>query len=64
MVNIELSEEVHKELTEIREKLNWLKDEKDKDISKYAGRTRPVKNDKIINEALKCLRRRGLLNEN
>lgn len=56
-----LSEETNDRLKNIVDEIKHHRDENDADISKYKGRSSDVKEDKVINEALKTLQEQGVV---
>lgn len=51
-----LSQETKSILEDIEEELRYLRDEEGKDVSKYYGKMEDVKQDEIVQEALKRLK--------
>lgn len=55
-----IKQQTNDKLKDIKEEVKWLRDNTDKDLSKFKGTSGDVTEDKIIREALKALERRGL----
>lgn len=55
-----IKQQTNDKLKDIKQEVKWLRDNTDKDLSKYKGTSGDVTEDKIIREALKALERRGL----
>jgi len=55
-----IKQQTNDKLKDIKQEVKWLRDNTDKDLSKFKGTSGDVTEDKIIREALKALERRGL----
>jgi len=55
-----IKQQTNDKLKDIKKEVKWLRDNTDKDLSKFKGTSGDVTEDKIIREALKALERRGL----
>jgi len=55
-----IKQQTNDKLKDIKKEVKWLRDNTDKDLSKYKGTSGDVTEDKIIREALKALETRGL----
>jgi len=55
-----IKQQTNDKLKDIKQEVKWLRNNTDKDLSKFKGTSGDVTEDKIIREALKALERRGL----
>jgi len=55
-----IKQQTNDKLKDIKKEVKWLRDNTDKDLSKFKGTSGDVTEDKIIREALKALETRGL----
>lgn len=58
-----IKQQTNDKLKDIKKEVKWLRDNTDKDLSKFKGTSGDVTEDKIIREALRTLEDRGVIND-
>jgi len=58
-----IKQQTNDKLKDIKQEVKWLRDNTDKDLSKFKGASGDVTEDKIIREALRTLEDRGVIND-
>jgi len=58
-----IKQQTNDKLKDIKEEVKWLRDNTDKDLSKFKGTSGDVTEDKIIREALRTLEERGVISD-
>jgi len=58
-----IKQQTNDKLKDIKQEVKWLRDNTDKDLSKFKGTSGDVTEDKIIREALRTLEDRGVIND-